>query len=81
MHDIWERDINLNRYAIGCESNGKKHACRGKSMSTYFPGSPHTMGFAGCYLEPISQAFPISRVWLSFPTLWEIDEKIHAFPM
>ena len=49
-------------------------------MSNNFPGSPHTMGFVEYSWEPISQAFPILWVLLSFPMLWEIDEKTHAFP-
>ena len=69
------------KYTIGWESNGKKHPYCRKSMSTNFPGSPHTMGFLGYYQEPISQTFPIRWVWLLFPMLWEINEKTHAFPM
>ena len=58
---------------------GKKHPYYGKSMSTNFPGSPHTTGFEGYFREPISQTFPIRWVWLSFPMLWEINEKTHVF--
>ena len=60
----------------------KKHPHYGKSMSTNFPGSPHTMGFLylGYYREPISRTFPIRWFWLSFLRLWEINEKTHAFP-
>ena len=50
-------------------------------MSTNFPGSPHAMGFVEYNREPNSQAFPIQWVLLSFPTLWEIDEKTDGFPM
>ena len=50
-------------------------------MSTNFPGFPHTVGFVEYYQEPISQAFPIKWVRLSFPKLWKIDEKTCAFPM
>ena len=60
---------------------GKKHLYYGKNMSTNFPDSPHTMGFVGYVQEPISQTFPIRWVWLSFPMLWEIYEKTHAFPI
>ena len=31
--------------------------------------------------EPIFQTFPIQWILLSFPMLFEIDEKTHAFPM
>ena len=41
--------------------------CYGKSMSTSFPGSPHTMGFVGYFRETISQTFSIWWIWLSFP--------------
>ena len=44
-------------------------------MSTNFPGSPHTMGFAGFSQEPISQAFPIRWVFLPFPLLWKLKRK------
>ena len=53
----------------------KKHQYCGKSMSTNFPGYPHTMSFVGYFLEPISQTFPIWWFWLSFLMLWEINEK------
>ena len=33
---------------------GKKHLYYGESMSTNFPGSPHTMGFVGFTRERIS---------------------------
>ena len=59
----------------------KKLPYYGKTMSTNFLCSPYTMGFVEYYWEPISQAFPIQWVWLSFPVLWEIDEKTHVFPM
>ena len=55
---------HMMKYTIGWESDGKKYPYYGKSMSTNFPGFPHTMGFV---------AF--------FSVLWEIDGKIHAFPM
>ena len=32
---------------------GKKDPYYGKSMSSNFPGSPHTMGFIGYYREPM----------------------------
>ena len=60
---------------------GKKHPYYRKSMSINFPGSPHAMGFVGYFRESISQTFPIRWVWLSFPILWPIHEKIHAFSM
>ena len=60
---------------------GKEYPCNGKNLSTNFPGSPHTMDFAGLSQEPISQAFPILWVFLSFLMLWEIDEKNRAFPI
>ena len=60
---------------------GKKHPYYEASMSTNFSGSPHMMGFVGFYREPVSQTFPIRWVFLRFPMLWEIDEKIHAFPI
>ena len=47
-------------------------------MSTDFPSSPRLMGFVGCYRQPISQALLIRWGWLSFPILWETDEKTHA---
>ena len=59
---------------------GKKHPYYGKSIGTIFPGSPHMMDFVGLSCELISQAFPIRWLFLPFPTLWEIDEKNHAFP-
>ena len=46
------------KYNIGCESNGKKAPILWKSMSTTFPGSPHTIGFKGFSREAISEAFP-----------------------
>ena len=49
-------------------------------MSTSFPASPHAMGFVRYYREPISQAFPIWWVWLSFPMLWKIEGETHGFP-
>ena len=69
------------KYAIRWESDGKNHPYYEKSMSINFPGSPHTMDFLGYSRETISQAFLIPWVWLSFPMLWEIDEKTHALPM
>ena len=60
---------------------GKKQPYYGKSMSTNFLGSPHTVGFVGYIREPISQTFPIRWVWLFVPMLWEINEKTHALPM
>ena len=33
---------------------GKEHPYNGKTLSTNFPGSPHTMDFAGPSQEPIS---------------------------
>ena len=72
---------HVRMYTTGWESNGKKHPYYGKSMSTNFPDSPHTMGFVWYYREQISQAFPIGWVSLSFPMLCEIDEKTHAFLM
>ena len=47
-------------------------------MSTNFPSSPHLMGFAGYYQQPIFQALLIRWGGLSFPILWETDEKTHA---
>ena len=38
---------------------GKKHPYSGKSVSTNFPGFPHTMGFVGFSRKPISKVFPI----------------------
>ena len=84
LWEIWWENpciFHAMKYIIGWESNRKKHPYYGKSMSTNFPGSPHTMGFAEYYWEPISQSFPIQWFWLSFPVLQEIDEKTHAFPM
>ena len=84
LWEIWWENpciFHAMRYTIGWESNGKKHPYYGKGMSANFPGSPHTMGFVEYYREPISQAFPIRWVWLSLPMLWEIDEKILAFPL
>ena len=60
---------------------GKKHPYSGKSVSTNFPGSPHTMGFVGFSRKPISKVFPIWWVVLPFPMLWETNEKIHAVLM
>ena len=60
---------------------GKKLPYYGKSMSTSFLGSPHTVGFVGYLREPISQAFPIRWVWLFFHMLWEINERTRALPM
>ena len=64
------------------ESNWKKHPYYGKSMSTNFPGSPCD-GFcrilAGTKFPRLS--LPVWWVWLSFPMLWEIDEKKPAFPV
>ena len=60
---------------------GKNHPYYGKSMSTSFPGPPHTMGFVGYSRELISQTFPIRWNWLSFAMLWETNENTHAFPM
>ena len=60
---------------------GKKHPYYGKSMSTNFPVFPHVIGFVGYFPEPISQTFSIPCFWLSFPMLWEINEKTHAFPI
>ena len=68
------------KYDLGWEYNRKNNPYYGKSMSNNFPGSPHTMGFVEYSWEPISQALPILWVLLSFPMLWEIDEKTHAFP-
>ena len=63
-HPMGNRRGNPNisriiKYTIEYESNDKKHPYHGKSMSTNFPGSPHTMGFVGYFLEPISQTFSI----------------------
>ena len=70
--------INIIKYNIGCESNGKKAPILWKNMSTTFPGSPHTIGFKGFSREAISEAFPTRWVFLPFLMLWEIDEKTHA---
>ena len=72
---------HILKYTIECESNGKKHPYYGKSMNTNFPGSPHTVGFVGYFRDSISQSFPIRWVRLSFPMLWEITDKTHAFPL
>ena len=79
----WENPFifHVMKYTIGWESNGKKHPHCGAIMSTNSPGSPRTMSFLGYYWEPILQTFPIRCVWSSFPMLWEINEKTHAFPM
>ena len=84
LWEIWWENpciFHAMKYTIGWESNGKKHPYCGKSMSTNFPGFSHRMGFLGFYRERIFQTFPIRWVWLSFPMLWEINEKTHAFPM
>ena len=84
LWEIWWENpciFHAMKYTIGWESNGKKHPYCGKSMSTNFPGFSHRMGFLGFYWERIFQTFPIRWVWLSFPMLWEINEKTHAFPM
>ena len=60
---------------------GKKHPYYGKSMSTNFPGSPHTMGFVGFSRKPTSQAFPIWWVFLPSPLLRKIDQRTHTFPI
>ena len=36
---------HLKKYTIGWELDGEKSSILGKSMSTNFPRSPHTMGF------------------------------------
>ena len=59
----------------------KEHPYYGKSVTINFPGSLHTMGFAGLSWESISQNFSIQWFFLSFPMLWEIDEKTHTFPI
>ena len=33
------------------------------------------------YEKGMGPSFPDFPHWLSFPMLWEIDEKTHAFPM
>ena len=66
---------HIIKYTIECESNWEKAPYYGKSMSTNFPVSPHSMGFVGYYWEPIFQTFLIRWVWLSFPMLWEIMRK------
>ena len=59
----------------------KEHPYYWKSVTINFPGSLHTMGFAGLSWESISQNFSIQWFFLSFPMLWEIDEKTHTFPI
>ena len=56
---------------------GKKHSYYGNQ----FPRFSTYSGFAGFSREPISQVFPIRRVFLPFPMLWEIDEKTLTFPL
>ena len=68
------------KYTVGWQYNGKRHQYYGKSMSTNFPGSPHTLRFVEYYWEPISQALPIPWVWLSFPVLWKLMRKHIHFP-
>ena len=68
---------HIIKYTTECESNEKSTH---KSMGTNLPSSPHAMSFVGYFWEPISQTFPIRWFWLSFPRLWEINEKTHAFP-
>ena len=57
LSGIWWKNpciSHVRMYTTGWESNGKKHPYYGKSMSTNFPGSPHTMDFVEYYREPIS---------------------------
>ena len=56
---------------------GKKHSYYGNQ----FPRFSTYSGFVGFSREPISQVFPIRRVFLPFPMLWEIDEKTLTFPL
>ena len=79
----WESPYicHVMKYTIGSESNGKSTHAMGKSMSINFSGFQYTMGFLGYYREPIFHTFSIRWVRLSFPMLWEINEKTHSFPM
>ena len=62
---LWETDGETHVFhvlqSIPQDLNliGKKHPYSGKSVSTNFPGSPHTMGFVGFSRKPISKVFPI----------------------
>ena len=60
---------------------GKNQTYYGKSVSTDFPGSAHLMGFLNFPGNQSPRLFPFNGVFLHFPMLWEIDEKIHAFPI
>ena len=47
MENWWGNSCisHMMKHTVGWESYGKNHPYYGKSMSTNFPGSPHTMGF------------------------------------
>ena len=50
----------MMKYAIGWESNWKKHPFYGKSMSINFPDFPHNMDFVLLY-------FPVMGKSMHFP--------------
>ena len=57
---------------------GKDHPCYGKSMSTNFPGSPHTKGFVAFYSTMRNLwGNPWISHMLKYTIGWESDGKKH----
>ena len=92
MGNWWRnpRISHMMKYTMRCNKMRKKHPHYGKSMSTNFPGSPHTMGFVtfsstmgNWYGNPcISHIIKFIIGWESngkrAPILWEKYE--YQFP-
>ena len=72
---------HIIEYTIECESNGKKALILWEKYEYQFPRFSTYNGFCGIFLGTNFRDFPIWLVWLSFPMLWEINEKTNAFPM
>ena len=70
--------------ALSCAmGNWWGNACISRMMkyTTGWGSSWKNHPYYGKVWEPISEAFLIQWGLLHFPMLWEIDEKIHVFPM
>ena len=58
----------------------KKFPYYGKSMSTNFPGSPHTMGFVGYFREQFPRLSPFVGFGCLFPRYGKLMRKDMHFP-
>ena len=78
MRNWWENPCSsyMMKYAIGWESNEKKHPYYGKSMGISFPDFPYTMGFVAfsCTVGNLWGNPCISHM-LKYTIGWKLDGK------